>query len=54
MYIIIKIIIEETHMKFKAKPWKSGDSYVVVIPKAFIDNEMLDTNKEYEFVIEEE
>jgi putative transposon-encoded protein len=34
--------------------WKNGHSYVVTIPKAFIENKILFTNKEYTIIIKEE
>jgi hypothetical protein len=35
-------------INFKAKTWKIGVSTVITIPKKLIDNQILETNKEYE------
>jgi hypothetical protein len=39
--------------KFTAKPYKTGNSYCVVIPKSKFTEEILDETKEYEFSVEE-
>ncbi len=38
-------------LKFKAIPWKTGNSYVVVIPLDYIKNDLIQTTTEYEFTI---
>jgi|26BtaG_2_1085354.scaffolds.fasta_scaffold20954_3 antitoxin component of MazEF toxin-antitoxin module len=44
---------EVKNMKFNATPRKVGNSYAVFIPKAYIDNDLMDKDKEYVFEIKE-
>ncbi len=34
-------------MEFKGKIWKTGNSFVITIPKDFVDNNLLQIEKEY-------
>ena len=38
-------------MMFRGKIWKSGNSYVVTVPKSYVENGLVDLNDEYEYVI---
>ena len=38
-------------LKFKAKKWSTGNSYVVTIPKGVAD--LLSENEDYQFIIKE-
>lgn len=40
-------------MNFKAKIWKAGGSNVFTVPKAFIENGLLESGKEYQIQVEE-
>lgn len=40
-------------MKFKATIWKTGGSYVVTIPRDFIDSQVVEHGKEYEVEVRE-
>ncbi|MGV8169210.1 MAG: hypothetical protein ACP5N3_04105 [Candidatus Nanoarchaeia archaeon] len=35
----------------KAKIWKSGGSYVITVPIDFIQNDLIDINKEYQIEV---
>lgn len=39
-------------VKYKAKVWKTGSSYVLTVPKAFIDSNILNDGEEYEISLE--
>jgi antitoxin component of MazEF toxin-antitoxin module len=39
--------------KFKGTIRKGGNAYVVTIPKAYIDNGLLNTDTEYDFIVGE-
>ena len=41
-------------MKFKAKIWKFGHSYVITVPKVFIKNDMVKINKKLIINIKDE
>ena len=38
-------------VKFKGIPWETGKSVVVTIPKAYIDNDIIEKGKEYQFEV---
>ena len=37
--------------KFKGKPYRSGGSYVILVPKSKFTEKILDPDKEYEFCV---
>lgn len=39
--------------KFKGSIRSGGNAYIVTIPRAYIDNDIVEVGKEYEFYIEE-
>jgi hypothetical protein len=41
-------------VSFKAKPWKTGSSYVITVPSDFIENKIVLLDQETEFQIKEE
>lgn len=41
-------------VSFKSKPIKIGNSFYAPIPKAYVDNGLISTEKEYRFVAEAE
>ena len=38
-------------IQFKAKPKLIGNSFWVIIPKSFINNDLIDQDKEYVFTV---
>lgn len=41
-------------VKFKARPWKTGGSYVIVIPCDFITHGIISLDHDTEFEVKEE
>lgn len=46
-------IDEDMKCKFKGSIRNGGNSFIVTIPRAYIDNDILAVGKKYEFFIEE-
>jgi len=46
-------VVEAMAVKFRAKPWKTGNSNVVTIDSDKIHEHKMDLNKEYEVTMEE-
>lgn len=38
-------------MKIRSKVWKTGGSYVITIPKAYVDGGLIPLNKEIEIEV---
>lgn len=53
LYFIIHlyVLVMSVKLKFKGKLMKTGNSWAVVVPKPYIDNGLIDPNKEYVFII---
>lgn len=45
--------MKDKNKKFKAKPWRAGNSWVISLPIQYINNEIINPEKEYWFTIKE-